>query len=165
MKLIFWPNKVLEKPAKPVRDIDNINQIISPMRELMKNNDGIGLAAPQIGVSEQMIIWEIEEELKVLINPKIEFMSGSDIQPEGCLSIPGILVEVPRPERMIVSGLDQTGSRTKLDLGRLESRIVGHELDHISGILILDYLSGRDRKRAEVIVRDFLEKADKDIDK
>ncbi|MBI3947914.1 MAG: peptide deformylase, partial [Armatimonadetes bacterium] len=99
---------------------------------------GVGLAAPQIGASLRVIVWDVGEGVGALINPKITRRSGSQIGPEGCLSIPGLQGEVARPDRVTVRGLDRSGNEVRITGEGLLARCLCHEVDHLDGVLFVD---------------------------
>jgi len=154
LKLITIPNPILNQKAKPVSPIDaNIRLLAESMYEVMKKANGIGLAAPQVGESLQVAIIEIPEErnkkktiispripLTVLINPKI-IRAGREIEAayEGCLSLPGIEVEVKRPAWVEVRYQNLSKEIMTLTAKDLFGRAIQHEIDHLNGILITDH--------------------------
>jgi peptide deformylase len=124
---------------------------VERMAGLMNDALGIGLAAPQIGVSQQLLVYRVGPDgpLVALINPEIEW-SSSDAEPaeEGCLSIPGILVDVERPVHVRVRAQDEHGGGRVVEASGLEARVIQHEVDHLNGVLILDRTTKDQRKEA-----------------
>jgi peptide deformylase len=124
---------------------------IERMAALMHDALGIGLAAPQIGVSQQLLVYRVGPDGPVipLINPEIEW-SSDDAEPaeEGCLSIPGILVDVARPVFVRVRAQDENGDDRVVEASGLEARVIQHEVDHLNGVLILDRTTKDQRKDA-----------------
>jgi peptide deformylase len=124
---------------------------VERMAGLMNDALGIGLAAPQIGVSQQLLVYRVGPDgpLVALINPEIEW-SSSDAEPaeEGCLSIPGILVDVERPVHVRVRAQDEHGGERVVEASGLEARVIQHEVDHLNGVLILDRTTKDQRKEA-----------------
>jgi peptide deformylase len=118
---------------------------------------GIGLAATQLGVMHRVLVYRVEPDAPVaaLINPELEW-SSRDVEPmdEGCLSLPGVLVEVDRPVHVRVRGVDEHGDRLLIEASGLEARVIQHEIDHLDGTLILDRTSREERKRAMRALRD-----------
>jgi len=108
------------------------------MIEVMHEANGVGLAAPQIGASKRVIVAEVEERLHVLIDPKILKREGEEIGTEGCLSIPGIIADVPRAARVKVKAKNRKGKGITLDADGLLARVLQHEVDHLDGVLFLD---------------------------
>jgi peptide deformylase len=136
---------------KPLRDQ------VERMASLMHDALGIGLAAPQIGVSQQLLVYRVGPEGPViaLVNPEIEWTSDeSEPAQEGCLSIPGILVDVDRPVHVRVRALDENGDDRVVEASGLEARVIQHEVDHLNGVLILDRTTKDQRKEAIRALRD-----------
>jgi len=129
----------LRRRAKPVGKITpDLEKLVDEMVVAMKAAQGIGLAAPQVGVSRRVIMAELEDQLHILINPRIVKREGNELGNEGCLSIPGIVAEVPRASRVIVKGKNRRGKGVVIDASGLLARIFQHEIDHLNGILITD---------------------------
>lgn len=130
---------VLRRKARTVgRITPQIRQLIEDMIDAMHEANGVGLAAPQVGVSKRVILAEVEERLHVLIDPKIVKHEGEEIGTEGCLSIPGIVADVPRAARVKVKAKNRRGKGITLDADGLLSRVLQHEVDHLDGVLFLD---------------------------
>lgn len=127
---------------KKSRKVDNINDriliLIDDMIETMYKADGVGLAAPQVGVLKRIVVLDIGEGIIVLINPEIIEEKGEQIETEGCLSIPGISGEVKRPEHVKVRGLDRKGKIIEIQGSNLLARAICHEVDHLDGVLFTD---------------------------
>jgi len=127
---------------KKSRQVDNINDriliLIDDMIETMYKADGVGLAAPQVGVLKRIVVLDIGEGIIVLINPEIIEQKGEQIETEGCLSIPGISGEVKRPEHVQVRGLDRKGKIIEIQGSNLLARAICHEIDHLDGVLFTD---------------------------
>jgi len=127
---------------KKSRQVDNINDriliLIDDMIETMYKADGVGLAAPQVGVLKRIVVLDIGEGIIVLINPEIIEQKGEQIETEGCLSIPGISGEVKRPEHVKVRGLDRKGKIIEIQGSNLLARAICHEIDHLDGVLFTD---------------------------
>jgi peptide deformylase len=143
LKVLTYPNPVLRIKAEPVSGIDEaILQFIDEMLETMYTEDGVGLAAPQVGVSKQIIVLDDGEGPIILINPKV-VRTGSEEEPleEGCLSLPGIRVTVSRPATVTVEGLNEKGESVTIEADGLLARILQHEIDHLNATLIIDHLS------------------------
>ena len=149
---------VLKSRAAPVdRFDDGLRDQIERMSSLMHDALGIGLAAPQIGLSQRLLVYRVGPDGPVipLINPEIEW-SSDDAEPfeEGCLSIPGILVDVERPVHVRVRAQDESGDDRFVEASGLEARVIQHEIDHLNGVLILDRTSKDQRKDAVRALRD-----------
>ena len=142
LKIRFYGDPHLRKRAKPVRAVtDKERGILSEMAELMRLAGGIGLAAPQVGIDQQMVLVDIGEGPVMLINPKITKKRGSQELEEGCLSLPGIYVNVKRARRIIVSALNEYNEKISIDANDLFARALQHEIDHLRGRMIIDYAS------------------------
>jgi len=135
-------NPILKQEAKEIKEITaQIKQLVLDMIETMKVKDGLGLAAPQVGQLLQIIIAKPEpnKEALVLINPQIKKTSRKkEIIEEGCLSLPNLSVPVARSVKIIVQGLALNGQPVKIKAKGLLARIIQHEIDHLSGVLIVD---------------------------
>jgi peptide deformylase len=143
---------VLKSRATPVdRFDDSLRQQVARMAGIMNDAIGVGLAAPQLGISQRLLVYRVgpDAPLITLANPEIEWASddreGSD---EGCLSIPGVMVDVERPIHVRVRAQDEQGEPRSVEASGLEARVIQHEMDHLDGVLILDRTSRDERKRA-----------------
>lgn len=138
-KIVELGDKILREKARPVTKITpNIAVLLDNMAETMYKAKGVGLAAPQVGVSKRVIVVDAGEGLVELINPEIVSYSGQETDTEGCLSIPGVLGEVTRPYRVEVKGLNRRGEEIIVRAAGLFSRALQHEIDHLDGILFID---------------------------
>ncbi|KKT26386.1 MAG: Peptide deformylase [Parcubacteria group bacterium GW2011_GWA2_43_9b] len=139
-----YPNKILTKKTKRVGEFDAATKkLIDDMVETLYAKKGAGLAANQIGVSKQIIVVDDsrgEGNVKVLINPKIISKKGAVIMVEGCLSFPGLELEIKRPEKIEVEFSDKRGQAQKIKASELLARIICHEVDHLEGKTMLDRL-------------------------
>ena len=134
----------LRKISRSVDKIDSrIITLIDDMIETMYHADGIGLAAPQVGVLKRIIVLDVGDGVIELINPKIIEMEGEQIETEGCLSIPGVSGDVKRPEFVKVRGLNRLGKAIVIEGDDLLARALCHEIDHLDGILFTDKEIGR----------------------
>jgi peptide deformylase len=154
---------VLRARALPVeRFDDDLLAEVRRMGELMRDALGVGLAATQVGVLHRVLVFQAHEEdpLRALVNPELDWVSEElELGEEGCLSLPGVHVEVERSARVRVRGRDETGSDVELEAEGLEARIIQHEIDHLDGILILDHISRQARKEAMRAMREAQEAA------
>lgn len=143
---------VLRAKALPVQHFDRrLAEEVARMGGLMEDALGIGLAANQVGVLHRLLVYRADPEqpITALANPEIEWLSEeTEVAGEGCLSIPGVHVDVTRPSRLRVSAQDPTGARVEIEAEGLEARVIQHEIDHLDGILILDRVSKEQRKQA-----------------
>ena len=147
LPMVDYNNPVLRQKAKRVSSIDGaIAQLIDDMVETMREVGGVGLAAPQIGVPLRIAVIELpDEEIIVLVNPKIVKRSGERQIEEGCLSIPGYRGEIQRSEKVTVKGLDRFGREIRIKGEGLLAQAVEHELDHLDGTLYIDHLESIDK--------------------
>ena len=147
LEVVKYGDPVLTKSAEEItRFDDSVRKLVDDMFETMYGAPGVGLAAPQVGVLKRLFIMDCssgknKKQKLALINPVIESEEGEQIGDEGCLSFPGIYVQVARPQRLVVRALDVDGSAFTLDLLDLEARCVAHETDHLDGELFINYLS------------------------
>ena len=138
-KIVEVGDEVLrERAPKVIKLGRNIEKLLDNMRDTMYAYKGVGLAAPQIGVSKQVIVVDVGEGLVELINPTITDMDGSETDTEGCLSVPGVMGEVSRAVRVRVKGLDRSGHNVDIKAEGFFARALQHEIDHLNGILFLD---------------------------
>ena len=151
IKIYHYPEPVLSMKAEPIADIDDaLRQLATNMIETMYAAPGIGLAAPQVGVSKRLIVLdcgsrEEESQLIVAINPEIIESDGESFEEEGCLSVPGYYCKIKRKERVTVCYLDLDGAEQTLDTEGLEAVAFQHEIDHLNGVLFVDHLSSLKR--------------------
>ncbi len=138
-------SKFIEHLTKEVRDL------ISQMKKIMENDNGVGLAAPQINVSQRIIVCNVDNKFYAFINPEIVKSSKetSSIE-EGCLSLPNIYGEVERPEKIILKAINSDGKKIKLKAFGLLARVIQHEIDHLDGTLFID--------KAKNIIKDTIQK-------
>jgi peptide deformylase len=153
-----YGDPVLRTRAREVETFDAaLLDEVRRMGQIMHDAYGIGLAATQLGVMHRVLVYRVEPDAPVaaLINPELEW-SSRDVEPmdEGCLSLPGVLVEVDRPVHVRVRGFDEHGDRLLIEASGLEARVIQHEIDHLDGTLILDRTSREERKRAMRALRD-----------
>jgi peptide deformylase len=142
LKVRLFGDPVLRKKAKPVRKIQQAHRdILSEMARLMLGSGGIGLAAPQVGVAESMIVADIGKGLYKLINPKILKKEGRQALEEGCLSIPGVCIKVKRAKKVVVAALDEFAKPLTIEAQDLLACVLQHEIDHLKGKVIVDYAS------------------------
>ncbi len=155
---------VLRAKALPVERFDrHLAEEAERMGALMDDALGIGLAATQVGVLHRLLVYRADPEqpIRALANPQIEWLSEeTDVAAEGCLSIPGVHVDVTRPARLRVSAQDPTGASIEIEAEGLEARVIQHEIDHLDGVLILDRVSKEQRKQAMRELRQALAQRD-----
>jgi len=151
-ELKFYPDPVLKKVALPVSKVnDAIRRMIKKMSKIMYTYKGIGLAAPQVGSLERVIIADIGEGLISMINPEILTGFGEDFLEEGCLSLPETTVNVKRQQSVFVRYLDKDENEKESELNGLTARVIQHEIDHLNGVLIIDYAPLSERLKVNLI--------------
>ncbi len=145
IEILHFPDPRLRKKAIPVDEVnDQVRQTVNDMLETMYHAPGIGLAATQVNIQQQIIVLDVSEnksEPVCLINPVITAKDGEEEMQEGCLSVPGIFETVRRAENISVQALDQQGSEFTLHADGLLAVCIQHEVDHLDGKLFVDYLS------------------------
>lgn len=159
LPIILFPDPILRRTAAPIERVDaDVLQLAEDMFETMYRAPGVGLAAPQVGISRQIFVMDAarEEEPpapRVFLNPEI-IASGDDIRvyEEGCLSIPEIFAEVERPASVVVRYLGHDGEMKEERLTGHAATVAQHEIDHLNGVLFIDHLS---RLKRDVLVRKF----------
>jgi len=129
----------LREACHPVDRFDNwLSDVLEEMLGLMRLHQGIGLAAPQVGLAKRLFVAEIHGHSLGLVNPVITARSGSDLRDEGCLSLPGVYVDVQRSWQIEVEGFDARGRKRSYRVEGLWARVAQHEIDHLDGVLICD---------------------------
>lgn len=143
--LHYLGDRVLRQPAKRIAKVDDsVRQLAKEMLQTMYSSNGIGLAAPQVGINKQLIVIDCEPDKPenpaiVLINPKItQFSKELCVIEEGCLSIPGVYLDVTRPKTIEVSFKNEQGKPRKLQATDLLARVIQHEMDHLNGVMFVD---------------------------
>ena len=141
-----YPNSVLRQKCTSVNKITGKEkEVFEKMVFTMKHFCGIGLAAPQIGISKKLIVAEVKDRTVKLANPEIIDIRGSDNMTEGCLSVPDVTVDIERPDRIIVKGLNEKGQAVEIKANGLLARVLQHEIDHLKGKLIIDYMNALEK--------------------
>jgi len=145
LKILQYPDERLHKIARPVMKVDeSTRKLVRDMAETMYSAPGVGLAATQVDVHEQIIVLDVSDthdQLRVFINPEITASSGEEECEEGCLSVPGIYETVRRAAKVTVCALDEKGESFTLDAEGLLAVCVQHEMDHLLGKVFVEYLS------------------------
>ena len=151
LTIIHYPDRRLHTVAKPVQQVDDtIRKLVADMAQTMYAAPGIGLAATQVDVHQQVIVIDISEtrnDLRVFINPELLKADGSAVHEEGCLSVPGIYDKVTRAERITVQALNTSGETFTLDADGLLAVCIQHEIDHLKGKVFVEYLSSLKQAR------------------
>ncbi len=148
LKIVLYPDPVLRQPCAPIERVDApVTALAARMLELMHEAEGIGLAAPQVGVPVRLFVCNPtgkEGEDAVYVNPHLVEAHGADEKEEGCLSLPGVHVVMRRATRVVLEALDEKGSAVRKEGTELEARVWQHEIDHLDGRLIIDAMSPSD---------------------
>jgi peptide deformylase len=152
-----YPDAALRMKARPVDEFDDeLKSLVERMKLLMRDANGIGLAATQVGVLRRVFVFQPAEEddARAVVNPEIvERSDETDVADEGCLSIQGITVPVERSLKVVVTGLDENGEHVRYDLDGYAARCVQHETDHLDGLLMLDRTTPEARREALGLLR------------
>jgi len=139
LEIKTYPEKILKQKAKRVDEIDaGIKKLIDDMVETLYVKKGAGLAANQVGALKQIAVIDFGEGLTVLINPEILSKNGKLVAAEGCLSFPGLELDIKRPQKILVRYLDKSGKEKKIKAEDLRARVICHELDHLQGKTLLN---------------------------
>lgn len=132
-------DEVLRKISKPVTQVNQkIQELLDDMLDTMYEADGVGLAAPQVGILKRIVVIDVGEGPLELINPEKLEESGEQLHVEGCLSVPGVYGEVKRPERVVVKALDRNGKEQRIEATGMLAIAMCHEIDHLDGIIFED---------------------------
>ena len=132
-------DEILTKKGKPVKLFDkHLHTLLDDMLDTLRAYDGLGLAAPQVGLLRRIVVIELDDTVYELINPVIVASSGSEIKTEACLSIPGLQGDVERPANITVEALDRHGKPFTMEADSILATAVCHEIDHLEGILFID---------------------------
>ena len=151
LKIRTYPDPILKKKTAPVTDFGPVMQkLFADMIETMHASDGVGLAAPQVGISQQIFIacpTLRRGEEYVMVNAVIEKKSGTSAAPEGCLSLPGISGAIVRAAKLRLTFHDRLGKKHLIEVEDFFARVIQHEMDHLNGILLIDHFKGAMRER------------------
>jgi peptide deformylase len=151
-----YPDPVLRMEARPVEEFDDdLQRLVARMKDLMKDANGVGLAATQVGVLRRVFVFVPEEDrVLVLVNPELPKRGDEiDVDDEGCLSIQGVTVPVERPTTVRLEGRDEQGQEVAYDLDGMAARIAQHEFDHLDGKLMIDRTTPEARREAMAALR------------
>lgn len=144
-----YGDPVLTAVAATIENIDGkLVSLAEDMFHVMYEAPGIGLAGPQIGVQKQIFVWDLDDDPQVILNPTIVESSGEWVYDEGCLSIPGLFVEMLRPKLVLVRGVTLDGDEIEFEADELLGRLFQHEIDHLQGVLMFDRMAPEQRKTA-----------------
>lgn len=161
-EISIYPDPVLRKPAEPIESFDqDLQDTIDAMFVRMRESQGVGLAAPQVGLKQRLLVLnhsgEDQDDL-VLVNPEIQKSWGNKtIAEEGCLSFPGIYGQVSRPECVRVKAQTATGEAIEEEYDGFVARIIQHEMDHLEGVLLIDRMTPADKLRNKLAFEDLVE--------
>ena len=153
LDILTYPDKFLKKQTAPVDNLDGAMQsVFDDMAATMYEAPGIGLAAPQVGIGQSFLIYDIApredgHDLHVLVNPRIVSSEGEILsEGEGCLSVPDFRADVKRAERILVEGVDRDGNPLRFEAEGLQAIVIQHEMDHLDGTLFIDRISALKRQ-------------------
>ena len=148
LNLRLYGDPCLRKKSTPVKSVKTGERmLIQSMIATMHKHKGIGLAAPQVGINEQIFVVDVGQGPFAVINPRILKRKGNAILEEGCLSVPGVLVHVKRPQTIVVQYLDENNNVVEREYTDLLARVFQHETDHLNGRLILDYARWGEKRK------------------
>lgn len=144
----IYPDDVLREKCEGVQQVDKeIKQLLDKMLHTMRYHNGIGLAGPQVGVTKRIIVVEVGSKVLKIVNPEIVSKKGKNKMIEGCLSLSDARVRVTRASEITLIGLNENGEKIKLDANGLLATVLQHEVEHLSGKLIIDYMNFFKRKK------------------
>jgi peptide deformylase len=159
----IYPDPILRKKALAIENIDGrVKDIADRMAQVMRANKGIGLAAPQIGIPQRIIIVDIGEGVRTLINPEVVDEEGESIMVEGCLSLPNIEILLKRKEKVFIRGWNLEGKEVNLEFIGFPGRVYQHEIDHLNGILITHHIS---QLKRELLIKKMLKNMSRSLEK
>ncbi|HVS18379.1 MAG TPA: peptide deformylase [Planctomycetota bacterium] len=165
-QLTHYPEPVLRRSARPVERFDaELEETVAAMFDLMYRSQGVGLAAPQVGLDRRLLVLDpsgspddAESAPLVLVNPTVLELAGeTTVYEEGCLSFPGIFAEVRRPDRCRVRAFTLRGEAFEAEYEGFTSRVVQHEYDHLEGVLLVDRMSSADKQRHKAALAELVE--------
>ena len=166
-KILIVPDPILRKKCEPLENVDDdVRKLMNDMLETMYKAPGIGLAAIQVGILKRIVVIDISKEEKknplFLVNPEIIYKSkNTSVYEEGCLSLPGQFAEIERPAECHIKYIDYNGKEKKLETKGLLATCIQHEIDHLNGILFIDYLS---KLKKDMIIKKLV-KHKKDVER
>ncbi len=154
LRIRVYGDPVLRRVAEEVTDVDGaMADLCQQMFTAMYEAPGIGLAAPQVGVSQRFFVYDFGDGPSVLVNPEITESDGEWTYNEGCLSVPELSWEIVRPRSIHLKAYDLGGNEVSLEAEDLEARLFQHEMDHLEGKILLDYLDEDQRREAKRVLR------------
>ncbi len=147
LRILEYPNPILRRATKAVTEFDaDLRTFVDEMTVVMKDDDGVGIAAPQVGVSKKIAVVLVDGTRYVLINPEVVFEEGEQAGEEGCLSFPGVFGEIRRPQRVAVDCRDENGAEKHYEVEGFAARAFLHEIEHLNGKLLIDHFSPMKRE-------------------
>jgi peptide deformylase len=162
LRIRIYGDPCLRKKSKPVKEVGPSERfLINAMIDTMHAQKGIGLAAPQVGINEQIFVVDTGDGPFAVINPHIVKKLGSDVMEEGCLSIPEVLIKVKRAESIVVEYMDENNRKAERKCFGLLAKVIQHETDHLNGKLIVDYASLAEKAKFKKTIQQ-LEKSHKE---
>jgi peptide deformylase len=148
---------VLAQRAQEIEQIDaSLKRLIDDMIETMYEAPGVGLAAPQVGVSKRLFVYDIGDGPGALLNPVLTEASGKWRYEEGCLSVPGYFWPIERPKEVLLKGINPDGEEVEIEATELLARVFQHEIDHLDGVLLIERLDPEEKKDAKKRIRERL---------
>lgn len=131
--------QILRQTSRPVLKLsEDVAELVAQMEQIMRAANGVGLAAPQLGILQRIFVYDSGDGFQALVNPKILQRRGEQIGVEGCLSLPGLQGDVARANEVVVKGTDQFGKPVRIRGEALTARVIQHEIDHLDGVLFID---------------------------
>lgn len=150
-----YGDPVLRQVAKPIENVDDaLVRLVDDMVETMYEAEGVGLAAPQVGIQRRLFVYELDDGPKAIVNPEIVESSGELYHDEACLSIPGLRIGIVRPATVLLKGFDLDGNELTIEADDFMGRMFQHEVDHLDGVLMVERLDDEMRKQALRVLRD-----------
>ena len=159
LKIRLYGDPALRKKSASVKEVGpGERMLIHSMIATMHAYKGIGLAAPQVGINQRILVADVGEGPVAIINPKIVKKSGAAVMEEGCLSIPSVTVKIKRPEKIFVQYLDENNKQIERQYSELMARVICHETDHLNGKLIVDYATLKEKLKIRKKLKELKEK-------
>jgi peptide deformylase len=150
-----YGDPVLKQPAREIDQVDGaLVRLVDDMVDTMYDAEGVGLAAPQVGIQKRLFVYDVGDGPDAIINPSIVEASGEWYHAEGCLSIPGLRLGIVRPDKVHVVGYDLDGAEVSIEADEFLGRVFQHEIDHLDGVLMVERLDDHQRKQALRVLRD-----------
>jgi peptide deformylase len=150
-----YGDPVLKQVAQEVDDVDgSLVRLVDDMVETMYDSEGVGLAAPQVGVQKRLFVYDVGDGPEVMINPSIVEVDGEWYHDEGCLSVPGLRLGIVRPNQVHIRGMGIDGEELTIEADEFLGRVFQHEVDHLDGVLMMERLDEDARKLALRVLRD-----------